>query len=177
MQWKEAHFITFANYVNGSNAESSPALQQKHQGQNFQDWRLGTTPSLPEHQRSMSRQARPQLGRTLLRSPRSWVTEPTNSKPETDVTSTTAGTPPISSYITSKLYLLFYFRTLASEPFTYFANVIKCASFHRILRLFSDRYTLYHRILHRRPSSRLRPTSIRHALHYREFSHPTFSLL
>ncbi|KAL5569844.1 hypothetical protein UlMin_026419 [Ulmus minor] len=45
--------------------KSSPALQQKHQGQNFQDWRLGTTPSLPEHQRSRSRQARPQLGRTL----------------------------------------------------------------------------------------------------------------
>ena len=45
----------------------------------------------------------------LTRSPRLWVTEPTNSKLMTDATSTTAGTPPISSYITSKLYLLFYF--------------------------------------------------------------------
>ena len=46
------------------------------------------------------------------KSPRSWVTEPTNYKLETDVTSITAGTPPILSYITSKLHSLFHFRTL-----------------------------------------------------------------
>ena len=45
------------------------------------------------------------------RSPRSSVREPTNSKLETDATSTTAGTPPISSYITSKLFALLFLNS------------------------------------------------------------------
>ena len=45
----------------------------------------------------------------LTRSPRSSVREPTNSKLEMDATFTIAGTLLISSYITSKLYLLFHF--------------------------------------------------------------------
>ena len=45
--------------------KGSPTLQQEYQGQNFQNRGLGTTPSLPKHQRRRSRQARPQLGRTL----------------------------------------------------------------------------------------------------------------
>ncbi|KAL5570327.1 hypothetical protein UlMin_026902 [Ulmus minor] len=45
--------------------EGSSKLQQEHQSENIQDWRLGTTLSLPEYQRSRSKQVRPQLGRTL----------------------------------------------------------------------------------------------------------------
>ena len=40
--------------------------------------------------------------------------EPTNSKLETDATSTTAGTPPISSYITSKLCFALLFSNSTS---------------------------------------------------------------